>query len=526
MVSFWLHRCFYTTSRYSTEKITPIVAADLLDAAQKVIQRTKQDTPYPSLLDAKLGDANTGPMPDTAIATILDAPKGTIGYWLSPIIKALKDADQQLGSPLHQIAQRTNDAIAKAAIINRQNRRPPLYAEPTIRVLIKLGFATAKDAPLIRAAGYVNPPSVVPASHDIDDIMKDIAANMARARDPHSPEDILQSLRHRQDDLANWPELDLELFIRRVGGLLPDDQGLYQPDQPWGTLIRPSQLVAKTVLHVLERDQRPRSAPYLIDETRRLVGHHLPDGYNLPNAVHHFAYHSDEVTLQGRSTFGLRKWGTTRNVPNAPNVNEVPTTTGDHIYVFLMEHGPANINDAIEHALRTVGTERRTIQDVINHDHAKRFVRLPDRRVAANPFHKGLNPITTTLTVVPDGQQSRLGPILCQSELLWITHYVQALNKLAPPLPTRAALTGQRAAGFASDEPIEIVVVVDDHHGASLESRLAQPAAAASEAVPSVRHQISILSVEQWTERMDGATPEAHHNIWLAPHTTSRRGGA
>ena len=503
-----------------------IVTHALAVSAGEVINAVRQNARHAFLIDAKLGGANTGPMPDPAIATILDAPKGTIGYWLSPIIKALKDADQQLGSPLHQIAQRTNDAMAKAAIINRQNRRPPLYAEPTIRVLIKLGFATAKDAPLIRAAGYVNPPSVVPASHDIDDLMKDIAVNMARARGPYSPEDILQSLRHRQDDLANWPELDLELFIRRVGGLLPDDQGLYQPDQPWGTLIRPSQLVAKTVLHVLERDQRPRSAPYLIDETRRLVGHHLPDGYNLPNAVHNFAYHSDEVTLQGRSTFGLRKWGTTRNVPNAPNVNEVPTTTGDHIYVFLMEHGPSNINDAIEHALRTVGTERRTIQDVINHDHAKRFVRLPDRRVAANPFHKGLNPITTTLTVVPDGQQSRLGPILCQSELLWITHYVQALNKLTPPLPTQAALTGQRAAGFALDDTMEIVVMVDDCDRPNLKNQLAQAAEVASESVTSVQPQISILSAEQWAERMDGETPEAHHNIWLAPHTTSRRGGA
>ncbi|MCY4557972.1 MAG: hypothetical protein OXF79_16725 [Chloroflexi bacterium] len=504
----------------TTNGTQAIVTDDLAASACEVVNSVRHNTRHPFLFDAKLGDANTGPMPDPAIAAILDAPKGTIGYWLNPIIKALKDADQQLGSPLHQIAQRTNDVIAKAAIINRQNRRPPLYAEPTIRVLIELGFATAKDAPLIRAAGYVNPPSVVPASHDIDEIMKDIAVNMARARDPHSPEDILQSLRHRQDDLANWPELDLELFIRRVGGLLPDDQGLYQPDQPWGTLIRPSQLVAKTVLHILKRDQRPRSAPYLIDETRRLVGLHLPDGYNLPNAVHHFAYHSDEVTLQGRSTFGLRKWGTTRNVPNAPNVNEVPTTTGDHIYVFLMEHGPSNINDAIEHALRTVGTERRTIQDVINHDNAQRFVRLPDRRLAANPFHKGLNPIATTLTVVPDGQQSRLGPILRQSELLWITHYVQALNKLAPPLPTRAALTGPRAAGFALDEPIEIVVVVDDRDRPDLESQLARAAAVASESVPSVQPQISILSVEQWTERMDGEPPTAHHNVWLAPGAT------
>ena len=73
---------------------------------------------------------------------------------------------------------------------------------------------------------------------------------------------------------------------------------------------------------------------------------------------------------------------------------------------------------------------------------------------------------------------------------------------------------------------MEITVVVDDRHRASLDSRLAQAAAVASEAVPSVRHQISILSVEQWAKRMDGATPEAHHNIWLAPDTASRRDDA
>ena len=73
---------------------------------------------------------------------------------------------------------------------------------------------------------------------------------------------------------------------------------------------------------------------------------------------------------------------------------------------------------------------------------------------------------------------------------------------------------------------MEIVVVVDDHDRPSLESRLAQAATVASESVPSVQLQISILSVEQWAERMDGATPEAHHNIWLAPDTASRRDGA
>ncbi len=128
--------------------------------------------------------------------------------------------------------------------------------------------------------------------------------------------------------------------------------------------------------------------------------------------------------------------------------------------------------------------------------------------------------------MVPDGHTRQPTPVLKASELRWLTHYVQALNDLEPPLPSRAALSGPRAAGFASDDPMEIVVVVDDRGRANLESRLAQAAEVASESLPSVQPQISILSVEQWAERMDGATPEAHHNVWLAPDTASRGDGA
>ena len=74
--------------------------------------------------------------------------------------------------------------------------------------------------------------------------------------------------------------------------------------------------------------------------------------------------------------------------------------------------------------------------------------------------------------------------------------YVQALNNLARLLPSRVAIAGTRAAGFASDDPMEIVVVVDDRDRPDLESQLARTAAVASESVPSVQPQISILSVE------------------------------
>ena len=202
--------------------LKPIVTDVLRSEAQEVIQQFRTKTSHPFLLDAKLGDATTGPMPDTAIASSYHTPLGSIGYRLTHVTNALAHADQQLGKPLHEIAQRTNDVMAEAAIINRHNRRPPLYAESTIGVLIKLGFATPQHSPLIRAAGYITPPPVVPRSHDIDDITADIAAHMAQSHEPQSPNDILQSLSHRQDDLSNWPQLDLTLFIDRVAGIRPD----------------------------------------------------------------------------------------------------------------------------------------------------------------------------------------------------------------------------------------------------------------------------------------------------------------
>ena len=100
-----------------------------------------------------------------------------------------------------------------------------------------------------------------------------------------------------------------------------------------------------------------------------------------------------------------------------------------------------------------------------------------------------------------------------------LTHYVEALNELAPPLPARVTLTGERVAGFALDEPMDITIVVDDHDRPSLEPRLAEIAAATSDSVPSVQPHISILSPQQWDHQQTSEAAEAHHNAWLAPNT-------
>ena len=498
------------------DTLQPIVTDTLFSTAQDVIQLVRRDTPYPFLLDAKLGDANTAPFPETEIASTYDTRLSTISAKLARIINTLAKTDQQHSSPLVQIAQRANDIMAGAAIINRHNRRPPLYAEYTISAFIELGSAVPEHSPLIRAAGYVTPPPNFPHSHNIDSIIADIAAHMARSLEPQSPAQFFESLRRRQDALSKWPQLDLPLFIHRVADIRPDDRGFYHPDQPWGNFISHQKLVANTMLRIFARDQQPRTSAYLTSETERLVGHFLPHRYNTLNAGRIAAAKSDDVSWQGLSTFGLKEWETALDPHNMVSPRG---RTGDLIYAFLMQHGPADIDDVIQHIQQTSDTKKRTVQEAINHDPADRFIRLSDQRFAANPIPQRHNPGALSLTVVPDASLHQPPPIVHESELIWITRYIQALNDLVLPLPARVAVTGPRAAGFAQGDPIEITVVADHRHQPNLEPRLAEIAAATSGLVPSVRPKISILSPQQWANQQTGEAPKAHHNAWLATHT-------
>ena len=140
--------------------LKPIVADTLYTAAREIIKLVRQNTPYPFFLDGKLGGANIVPMSDTKIASAYDTPLSTIGDKIATILSTLAQADQQNGSPLGQIAQRANGVMANAGIINRHNRRPPLYVESTISAFIELGYAVPEHSPLIRAAGYVFPPPI------------------------------------------------------------------------------------------------------------------------------------------------------------------------------------------------------------------------------------------------------------------------------------------------------------------------------------------------------------------------------
>ena len=505
----------------NSENIHPTVPADLLAAAQKVILRTKQDTPYPCLLDAKLGGTHTGPVTDAQLTSAHQTSLSTINRRAAYAIKTLARTDQAFGNPLAKVAQRVNDFMARAAVINRHNRRPPLYSEATVRTFIELGCTEPEHATVIRAAGYVAPPPTISTDHDIDFIIFDIANHLSRSHEPQTTQQILDALSHRQDALANWPELDLTLFIRRIAGITPNCEGRFSPDQPWGTFMRRQQLVANTITRILSREREPRSTQYLTDEINRLVGHLLPDAYNTLNAIRNVNVTSDEISWQGLGTFGLREWETDIR----PQHTGRRGRTSDLIYAFLVKHGPTDVNAVIERVQGVTKAKTRTIRAAINNDPECRFILMEDKRVAANPIPRELNPTGLALTVIPDAQQHSL--VLRESELAWLTRYVQGLNQLAPPLPSRVATTGARAAGFAHEgDALEVTVVADQRYWPDLDPRLADVAAAATKSAPSVRPKIRMLSIQQWTQQQVGQTPITHHNIWLAPDPASRRDGA
>ena len=490
-----------------------IVPDALASTARRVITTTRQNTPFPFVLDAKLGNSDNGPMSETTIADTYEIPVTSISNMTAHVTQALIKVDQHHGNPLAKISQRTNGIMAAAAIINRHNRRPPLYAETTIRTLIDMGTCTAERSPLIRAAGYVAPPPITPRQHDVDFVMADIAAHMARSHEPQTTAQVLGSLEHRQDELAQWPQLDLELFIRRVANLKRDDDGLFHPDQPWGTFLSGQGLTANTVLRILGRDHEPRSTAFLVSEVERLVGHLLPTDYNVLNAVRNAAYTSDEISRRGLATFGLREWYDT---PNPRNMLQRRSTTREVIHAYLTEHGPASVEEIVQRVRETSSVKEATIREVINRDGSHRFLQLADRRLAANPVPDGHNPNVPPLSVVPDGRCQPPAPVLLESELAWLTRYVQALDDLEPPLPIKVPLTGARVSGSTLDDPMEIVVVVADRDRPSLEPRLAEIAAAASEAAPSLRPSISIVSSQQWDHQQANEHPTAHYNVWLA----------
>ena len=496
-----------------------IVTPRLFTEARNVIARARSNVQWADLLDAKLGDQDNEPVSDKSIAAVHAIPLNALRTRLAHIINVLSQTDRQCGDPLAETAQRANSIMDRAAIVNLHRRRPTRYSEATLGTFIKLDAATPQSLPIIRAAGYVSPPPVAPRSHGMDFIITDIAAHMARSHEPQSAACILQSIGHRRDLLDNWPQLDLALFIYRVADILPGERGFYHPDQPWGKHINAKRLVANTMLRIFTRDHLPHTTAHLAEETRRLVGSFLPPHYNISEAVRAAAHESDKISWQGLSTYGLKLWGTSLEPHDMLGRRG---RTGDLIYAFLMPHGPADMQDIIVHVQQTTNAKRRTIQDAVNHDPANRFLKLDDSRVAANPIPQDHNPDAWNLVVVPDDAMHRPAPVLRESELVWLTHYVRALNALEPPLPLRVAVSGHRASGFALGEPIVIIVVVDPRDRPSLESNLTEIAETASISVPDIQTDIRIVSRPEWEHHQAGRNPDRYYNVWLPPHPAPR----
>ena len=490
-----------------------IVTDDLAASACDVINAVRHNTRYPFLLDAKLGDDSTAPLPDNTIADVYDTALNSIHNKMNRIRATLIRIDDQHGSPLGQIAERANDVMARAAIINLHNRRPPLYSENTISTFIKLGCAKPNHSPIIRAAGHVAPPPVVPRNHHVDSIVSDIATHLAKSPEPQNVEQIRQALEDRRADLDKWPHLELTLLIRRVADIRLDDHGRYRIDENWSRFLSGQQLVTDTVLRILTREREPRTTAYLVDETERLVRHLLPHGYNIPNAVRNSVYTSELIEWSGTSTFRfVERDSSARPQPRVRGRGQ----TSNHIHAFLMDNGPAHTDDIIQHMQKTFSTKETTIRDAIYRDTGKRFLRLEDRRMAANPAMPEYNPETPTLVIIPDQNFHRPAPVLMESELAWLTHFMRGLTEFEPPLPSKVIITGTRAAGFVHEgDTLEITVVAEPSHGPDLEPRLAECTAAATEAVPSVQPNIRIMSAQQWTQQLDGQVPVAHHNVWL-----------
>ena len=82
---------------------------------------------------------------------------------LARIIDALTQTDRDHDTPLGQIAQRANAIINRAAIVNRHNRRPPLYAESTIGIFVELGLRSPRALPAYPRRRVRRPPSDFPA---------------------------------------------------------------------------------------------------------------------------------------------------------------------------------------------------------------------------------------------------------------------------------------------------------------------------------------------------------------------------
>lgn len=251
------------------------------------------------------------------------------------------------------------------------------------------------------------------------------------------------------------------------------------------------------------------------------MGDHLPTGYKTADAIRAAAYASDGVSWEGHSRFGLKRWDTALGTRDMASHRG---RTGDLVYAFLMQHGPADVDEVIRYVQGNSRAKRRTIQKAVNHDPANRLVRLSDRRVAANPIPQDHNPDAGEILVLPDDARHRPAPVLRESELAWLALYVWSLNRLAAHMPLSVAVTGPGAAGLVQDEPMSITVVVNADLKPDLSTKLAEIADTTNQRVPSACPNVMIVTPREWKQQEANRDPGKFLNVWLRPSRTAQDG--
>ena len=500
----------------ATHGPTPTIATpELLTAAQSVIRQTLDAAEYPATLSGKLGTAEHVPLADAELASRSGGTARDISDQFTIIKAMLLQADRILGAPLASISQRTNDAIAAAGINNRSGRRRS-YTEKTLQTLIRLGLAQPEHLPVIRAAGYAYPPPDITTDLDLRALMADVADHITQSDTPQTIDEILQGFPAWDGIIDGRPELNMVQCISQHARILPDSEGRYGPDQRWRRFLTTERLVRNTVVRVLRRAGRPTHLSDLTREVNTTLRRDRRSKRISQRQVQDAIIHSDLLDWDSPATCRLTEWPErTGPVPETPTAR----TITQRIHQYLTQHGPMS-NEEIRETFGRNIPHGNIATGRTDDDLNRRFLRLPDRRVAALPFPLAPDRPRQPISVIPDPEHDP-GPrvtTIFVSELHWLNQFAPHLADLDELGLLRVAVTGPRAAGAASARvPMEITIVVDGEPQPLLQQVMTQAAERANRETPTVRPTFTTIPHQDWAQIYEGDTPRPYHDIWRSP---------
>ena len=373
------------------ETTQEIVTAKLMAAAQDVIQRTLGTTDYPNTLRGKLGTHESGPLSDPELARQHGGSARDVSEQFAIVRAMLFQADQILGTPLAEVSQRA------AAINNRSGRRRS-YSENTLQTLIQLGLAQPEHLPVIRAAGYAYPPPDNRPDFDLHALVADIADHMTKSDERQTIDEILQAIRPWDEIINGQPNLDLEQCISQHARIRPDSEGLYSPDQRWRRFLTTEQLVRNTVVRILRRQGRPLHLSDLARQVNATMRRNRRSKRISQPQIQDAIIQFDLLDWDGPATCRLTEWPeTTTRAPEAPTAR----TVTQRIHQYLTQHGPISNREIRETFGRTI-PHSNVAAGRSEDDLQRRFLRLPDRRVAALPFPVAPDRARQPISVIPD----------------------------------------------------------------------------------------------------------------------------